>query len=151
MLLAQAAPAGSGWLVVALLVGAGLAVAALIVLGMLLIFRHSQADRKLTHTERMRSLEAGIPLEPTDAAKTQAKFLHNAFWISFWLVTAVPSAAFTAATTATQEMNRSLALAIVIWSGAAAASVAAVICATVLMIYSRSGQLAGFLKRLLGS
>ena len=148
-LLAQTSAAGPSWLWPALIIAGVVALVLLIVLTILLTFRGIFVSRRLLHAERMRSLEAGIPWEPSPVEKSQSQFMDNAFWISFWLVTAVPSAAFAAATTATQEMNKTMALAIVIWSGAALASVAAVTCATILMIYSRSGQLAGFLKKLL--
>lgn len=100
---------------------------------LLLLFRQIRVSRQLLHTERMRSLEAGIPIEPAEGSKMQAKFLHNAFWISFWLVFGVPSAAFSAASTATPN-SKTLALSIVIWVAATVASTAAVICAVILMI-----------------
>jgi len=103
-----------------------------------LLFRHLRSVRQLTHTERMRSLEAGFPLEAPEETKTQAKFMHNAFWISFWLVFSVPAAAMSAASAGTKTVNESIALSIVVWIGAALVSVAAVVCATVLMLNSRS-------------
>lgn len=65
--------------------------------------------------------------------------MHNAFWISFWLVALVPSAASSAAATATER--RELADYIMtIWIGASAASAAAVVCAAVLVICSRRSR-----------
>lgn len=103
---------------------------------LLMLFRHVRSSRQLLHTERMRSLEAGFPLEAPEEAKRQARYQHNAFWISFWMVFTVPAAALSAASASTQS-NASLALSIVIWIAAAAVGIAAVVCAAVLMISSR--------------
>lgn len=65
--------------------------------------------------------------------------MHNAFWISFWMVALVPSATSSAAATATER--RELAGYITtIWIGASAASAATVVCAAVLMICSRCSR-----------
>ncbi|WP_425616759.1 hypothetical protein NA78x_000414 [Anatilimnocola sp. NA78] len=124
------------WPTVAIAVGATL----ICLVGfLLLLFRQIRVSRQLLHTERIRSLEAGIPIEPAEGARMQAKFLHNAFWISFWLVFGVPSAAFSAASTATPS-SKTLALSIVIWVAATVASTAAVICAIILMINAGARQ-----------
>lgn len=142
MLLAQStapdAATGMNWIWLATLLLAGAALLGGFVLLMVLLFRHLHASRQFLHTERMRSLEAGIPLEAPEEMKAQAKFMHNAFWISFWLVFSVPGAALSAASVATKSVNGSIAVSIVIWIGATLVSVAAVVCATVLMIYTRS-------------
>lgn len=138
MLLAQAAPdaAASSTMLFPVLaivcVSVGVCVTFLV-----LLFRHLRTVRQLTHTERMRSLEAGFPLEVGQETKAQAKYMHNAFWIAFWLVFSVPAAALSAASTATARFNGSALLLSIIWSGAAAASIAAVACATALMINTR--------------
>jgi hypothetical protein len=137
MFLAQAAaPVSSGvaWFSAA---SAGFAVLGVMVVFLVLLFRHLHSVRQLTHTERMRTLEAGFPLEAGEGTKAQAKFMHNAFWISFWLVFSVPAAALSAAATATGNVNGSTTLVALIWSGAVAASVAAVGGATVLMLNSQ--------------
>ena len=115
-----------------------------------LSLRHARAKRELLHAERIRAIEAGLPWEspplspatkPESAQPPGAKFMHNAFWISFWIVSGVPGAAFSAASAATKEFHADqLAIGIAAWSAAAVASVAAVVCATTLMIYSRSRQ-----------
>lgn len=51
------------WAWLAILVLAGAALLCAFVLFMVLLFRHLHSSRQLLHTERMRSLEAGIPLE----------------------------------------------------------------------------------------
>lgn len=104
---------------------------------LVLLFRHLHSVRQLAHLERMRSLEAGFPLEASDDAKMRAKFMHNAFWISFWLVVSVPGAAMSAASAGTAKVNGNVTLLAVIWSGAALASIAAVAGATVLMLNTR--------------
>jgi hypothetical protein len=84
-------------------------------------------------------IDAGYPLEEAESTKRRQQYMHNAFWISFWMVFLVPSAAFSAAATATDR--RELAgYIIAIWVSASAASVAAVICAAILMICSRCSR-----------
>jgi hypothetical protein len=105
---------------------------------MVLVLRYVYHSRQLQHTERMKAIEVGYPLEAGEASKTQAKYLHNTFWISFWIGFGVPAAAFGAASSAERVIAGNLGLGIAIWVSAAAASMAAVICATVLMIRSRT-------------
>ncbi len=140
LFLAQSDPSSMNvnwtWPVIAILIASGLLLAFGLFFG--LLFRNLRASRQLLHAERMRSLEAGFPLYPPESpedTKVHSKFLHNAFWISFWLVFGVPSAALSAASAATKT-DASLALSIVIWVAAAVVCVAAVVCAAVLMIYS---------------
>lgn len=104
---------------------------------LILLFRHLRSVRQLTHLERLRSLEAGFPVEAPEETKAHAKFMHNAFWISFWLVVSVPGASFSACSAASAKLNGASVLQIVIWSGAAMTSIAAVACATALMIKTR--------------
>lgn len=122
---------------VALLVVA--AVGALLILVIVLSLRHLRFTREKLHAERLKMIEAGYPLEEAESTKRRQQYMHNAFWISFWMVALVPSAAFSAAATATDR--RELAgYIIAIWIGASAASVAAVVCAAVLMICSRCSR-----------
>ena len=137
MLLAQSTETSTSWFWPAIGMAIGFAALGIIVLFLLLLFRHLRADRQMLNAERMRSLEAGFPLEAPEAAKILGKFVHNAFWISFWLVFSVPAAAFSAASAATREWQGSTATSIVIWIAAAAASIAAVSCATALMLFTR--------------
>lgn len=117
---------------------AGAALLFVAVLAVVLLFLHSRSSRQLLNTERMRSLEAGFPYDTAEATKMQARQLHNAFWISFWLAFAVPAVAFSAAYATTSTVENNTALSLVTWIGASAASVAAVVCAAVVMACSRS-------------
>jgi len=122
---------------IAILVPAALC--ALIVLFIVLLIRHLRFTRETLHAERLKMIEAGYPLEEAESTKRRQQYMHNAFWISFWMVFLVPSAAFSAAATATDR--RELAgYIIAIWIGASAASIAAVVCAAVLMICSRCSR-----------
>ena len=141
MLLAQESQLVSGISVLALvglLAAIGVVLFAIVLL--VLLLRHTRANRELLHTERLRSIEAGFPLEPPDPMKIQNAYMHNAFWISFWIVFGVPGAAFSGAVAATKAVGGSLPSVIVIWIGASAASIAAVVTATILMIHSRGCQ-----------
>jgi hypothetical protein len=135
MLLAQSSSTVTHSTWPAMMLGAGGGLMLVFILFLVLLFRHLRTSRQLLHVERMRSLEAGIPLEAPEETKLQSKFQHNAFWISFWMVFSVPGAALSAASAATQ--TSALALSILIWVVAAVVSVAAVVCAAILMIYSR--------------
>lgn len=135
MLLAQIAPVEATriWVPVA---SVAFVVVFITVMFLVLIFRHVRSSRQLLHVERMRSLEAGFPLEAPEEAKLQSKFMHNAFWIAFWMVFTVPTAALSAASASTKA-NAPIALSIVIWLAAGGVGIAAVVCAAVLMIHSR--------------
>jgi hypothetical protein len=85
-------------------------------------------------------VELGQPLNESPAIKSREKYMHNAFWISFWMVIAVPGGSISAAAAAADKTQQQPALAYVIWGIAGATSIAAVGCATVLMLYSRSGR-----------
>ena len=112
------------------------AVCALTILFIVLLLRHLRFTREKLHAERLKMIDAGYPLEEAESTKRRQQYMHNAFWISFWMVFLVPSTAFSAAATATDR--RELAgYIIAIWIGASAASIAAVVCAAVLMICSR--------------
>ncbi len=112
---------------------------AFIVSIIVLVLRHLQFTREKLHDERLKMIESGYPLEEPESAKRQQKYMHNAFWISFWMVSLVPSAAFSSAATASNRSEH-VGYLLAIWIGASVASVAAVVCAAVLMIYSRSSR-----------
>jgi ABC-type Fe3+ transport system permease subunit len=100
------------------------------------LFRHLRHHRQLLHTERVKAIEHGRPSgEPSLA---DAKFMHNAFWIAFWMVAIVPGAAFSSAASVTEGEGRPLALILVSWICASLASITAVVCATVVLALSRS-------------
>ena len=115
------------------------AVGALLILFIVLLLRHLRFTREKMHAERLKMIEAGYPLEEAESTKRRQQYMHNAFWISFWMVALVPSAAFSAAATATDRRELAGYL-IAIWISASAASVAAVVCAAVLMICSRCSR-----------
>jgi hypothetical protein len=112
---------------------------ALLVLFVVLLLRHLRFTREKLHAERLKMIDAGYPLEEPESTRRRQQYMHNAFWISFWMVALVPSAAFSAAASATDRMELAGYI-IAIWIGASAASVAAVVCAAVLMICSRCSR-----------
>ena len=65
---------------------------------------------RVAYLERHRSTNISCDVLPTDvlvrryeSTKRRQQYMHNAFWISFWMVFLVPSAAFSAAATATDR------------------------------------------------
>lgn len=103
-----------------------------------LIFRQVARSRELSHLERMKALELGQPTEPSEAEKSQNKYLHNAFWICFWIGAGVPIAAASAASSVMIQTNlHEFSIILAIWICVAVISVASVVCATTLMISSR--------------
>jgi len=101
-----------------------------------LLLRHLRFNRDKLHDERLKMIEQGLPFDVHESVKQRGKQMHNAFWISFWMVFAVPSTAFSAAAAATERGEYSVHQ-LAIWLGAMGASIAAVVSAAVLMIYSR--------------
>ncbi len=106
-----------------------------------LMFRQMAKSRELVHLERLKALEMGRAIGPSEAEKCQSKYLHNVFWICFWIGAGVPIAATSAASsvmiqTKPQEFSIILAICICV----AVISVASVVCATVLMISGRYGS-----------
>jgi NADH:ubiquinone oxidoreductase subunit 3 (subunit A) len=136
MILGQTAASTSPIMWAAIGVSGGIAILLLVVFFLVLLFRHLASVRQLTHAERVRTLEAGFPLEPAEEMKAHAKYMHNAFW--FWMVFSVPAAALSAASTASAKVNESSVLMAIIWTGGATASIAAIAGATVLMLSTRS-------------
>lgn len=104
---------------------------------LVLAFRHVRFTREKLHAERLKMIEAGYPLEEPESTQRRQKYMHNAFWISFWMVFGVPSAAFSAAASVSDRLGHSGFL-LAIWIGASLASIAAVVCAAVLMMSSRT-------------
>ena len=103
-----------------------------------LIFRQVAKSREMTHLERMKALEVGQPIGPSEAEKCQAKYLHNIFWISFWIGAVVPVAATSAVSSVMVQVGlHDFAIILTMWICVAIISVASVICATVAMISSR--------------
>lgn len=141
MLFAQSVPPAStipGWLFP--LMGVMIVAMLGIIPALLIGLRAAYIHRQFQHTERMKAIEVGYPLEDTEASKTNAKHMHNSFWIAFWLGFGVPAVVFWAASSAEQVNSGNIGLGIVVWGGATVASIAGVVGAVVLMIYSRIKQ-----------
>jgi hypothetical protein len=109
-----------------------------------LIVRQVAKSRELSHLERMKALELGQaigpsePSKPSEAEKCQGKYLHNVFWICFWLGAGVPIAATSAASSVMIQTNlHEFSIIVAIWICVAVISVASVVCAAILMISSR--------------
>jgi formate hydrogenlyase subunit 3/multisubunit Na+/H+ antiporter MnhD subunit len=122
-----------------IIVIAGIAVALMFV-GFLfwLIIRQVAKSRELSHLERMKALELGQAIGPSEAEKCQSKYLHNVFWICFWLGAGVPIAATSAASSVMIQTNlHEYSVIVAIWICVAVISVASVVCAAILMISSR--------------
>ncbi len=137
MVFAQANPMGAfQWVTVGLMIASVVAVFVLIVIGLFMLY--FRRNRQLLHLERMRAIEMGQPFEAPEAHAAHDKSMHNTFWIAFWMGFGVPAAVFSAA--AKGVSDGALGLGIAIWASAAAASVAAVICATALMVRCVTGQ-----------
>ena len=124
-------------LLIAILVPA--ASCAFVILIIVLVLRHMQFTREKTHGECLTMIEMRYLLEEPESTKRQQKYMHNAFWISFGMVFLVLSAAFSAAATATNRVEN-LGYMLAIWIGASVASVAAVVCAAVVMICPQSSR-----------
>ncbi len=106
-----------------------------------LIFRHAAKSRQFSHLERMKSLDVGKPIDAIDAPvpdDQQNKFLHNAFWIAFWVGAVVPMSAISAASSIIiQGHVQEFSLVLAIWICVAVISVSSVTSATALMVRCR--------------
>jgi len=112
------------------------------------LLRHVAKGRELSHAERMKALELGQAIGPSESDKREAKQAHNAFWIAFWLGAGVPIAATSAASVSMSQMRtEEIGIVLAIWICAAAISVASVICATILTVNSRCQSLSVEKKR----
>jgi len=104
-----------------------------------LIFRQVAKSREMTHLERMKALEVGQPIGPSEAEIGQAKYLHNIFWISFWIGAVIPVAATSAVSSVMVQVGlHDFSIILAMWICVAIISVASVVCATVAMISSRN-------------
>jgi len=106
--------------------------------------RQLAKSRDLEHLERIKALEMGKPIGPSEAEKCQIKYLHNVFWICFWIGAGVPLAATSAASSIMIQTNlQEFRIILAIWICVAVISVASVVCATALMISSRNWSTKG--------
>ncbi len=122
-----------------LVIVASLALLAFVIAIIVLALRQQRFARERLHAERLKMIEAGYPLDEPDSTQRRQKYMHSAFWISFWMVFGVPSAAFSAAASVTDRLGH-WGFVVVIWIGASLASIVAVICAAVLMMSSRTSR-----------
>ena len=104
-----------------------------------LISKQAAKSREFRHQERMKALEMGQAIGPSETEKAQTKYLHNVFWICFWIGAAVPIATTSAASGVMMQQNlQGIGIILVIWLCVAAICISSVICATVLMVSSRN-------------
>src|SRR5262249_4150277 len=86
--------------------------------------RQSQRSRELEHAERMKAIELGQPLIPPEHDKLHQKYVHNIFWIAFWIGAGVPiSAAWAASYAMAQGSIKELSVTLAMWIGVAVSSV----------------------------
>lgn len=103
-----------------------------------LIIKQVAKSRDFEHLERMKALELGRVTGPSQAEKCRDKYLHNIFWIAFWIGAGVPIAATSAASSVVIQTNlQEFSVILAIWICVAVISVASVVCGTTLMISSR--------------
>jgi len=122
------------WILVIAIVTIGLLFAGF---ALWLIVKQAAKSREMSHLERMKVIESGQPIGPSEAEKCQAKYLHNVFWICFWVGAGVPIAATSAVTSVMiQTKLQDFFILRAIWICVAVISTASVICATALMVAS---------------
>jgi hypothetical protein len=109
-----------------------------------LIGKHLAKNREYAHLERIKALELGQPVGPSVAEVCQKKYLHNTFWICFWIGAAVPIVATASAATVMIEARpQNLGVILAIWICAAVIAVAGVVSAAALMFgggYRRTNE-----------
>lgn len=115
--------------------------ASLILLGVVfgyLGLLQARKARELLHLERIKAFESGILWQEPGSLSQHAKFMHNAFYISFWMVSFGCGGSFTAVGRLSTVAAVPISVLIVAWTAAAATSIAAVTCTTILMIRSKT-------------
>lgn len=101
--------------------------------------RYARQSREMLHHERLKSTEAGLPWQDEGAETVDKRFMHNAFWISFWMIVIGCASPFTVVASAMDKSPfKEPSVAAMAWICAASASVGTAICATILMLKSRS-------------
>lgn len=124
------------WIFAAAIVSISL-IFVLVFVGMIL--RQAARNREFVHLERMKALEQGQRLEPTETENIQSKYLHNIFWIAFWIGAVVPTAATSAASSIMIQTNlNEFRIILAIWICVAVIAVASVSSATSLMISTKN-------------
>jgi hypothetical protein len=111
-------------------------------MALLIVMKYVRRAREMLHAERLKSIAAGLPWQDPDIGVNENKLLHNSFWISFWMVAIGCGASFSSVSAAMSKPTfENTHTATVAWCCAAIASIAAVICATLLMLKSRALRL----------
>jgi hypothetical protein len=98
----------------------------------------ARKNRELLHLERIKAFESGILWQEPGSSNHHAKFMHNAFYMSFWIVSFGCGGSFAAAGRLSLVEGTPVSVLIIAWLAAAASSIAAVVCATILMIRSKT-------------
>ncbi len=142
----QDAPPGDGlppWIIAIAVILAVIATLTILLLFvgfvLSLISRQVAKSREFRHQERMKALEMGQAIGPTEADKCQKTYLSNVFAISFFIGAGVPIAVTVAASAVMIHQNLDgLGILLAIWICVVAISISSVVCATILMISSRN-------------
>jgi hypothetical protein len=96
-------------------------------------------SRELLHEERLKAIDAGMNWHDPDQNEQQNKSIHNAFWISFWMVVVGCGASFSAVSSFLGDGNdHDTSVAMFAWVSAGGSSVAALASATLLMVKARA-------------
>ncbi len=110
-------------------------IAACTALGMVLRFLRLRCQ--LSHIERMKALESGIPAPGSSPSEHAPTLSSSAVRVAFWMGGVFPLGAIWAAAWATSAEERGLGHVLTAWIAALLACVAAVVCATVILIRLR--------------
>ncbi|MGO8746857.1 MAG: hypothetical protein ACLQNE_12785 [Thermoguttaceae bacterium] len=110
-------------------------IAACAALGMVLRFLRLRCQ--LSHIERMKALESGIPAPTSGTPDHSPTLFSGAVRVAFWMGGVFPLGAIWAAAWATSAQERGLGHVLTAWIAALLACVAAVVCATVILIRLR--------------
>jgi hypothetical protein len=117
-------------------VAAGLClIAACAALGMVLRFLRLRCE--MFHAERMKALESGIPAPSPSPSDHGPTLSSSAVRVAFWMGGVFPIGAIWAAAWATSAEEHGLGHVLTAWIAALLACVAAVVCATVILIRLR--------------
>jgi hypothetical protein len=119
-----------------------LAVAAVLLVMLILaalVVWHLRRNRQLLHLERIKAIDAGQTASFYPPDRSKQRYIHNTFWIAFWVGAVVPVAAVITAASATSSQGLALPLAvqITIWACVIPVCVAAMVCATIIMVSAR--------------
>lgn len=123
--------------VVLLVLLAAIVLVAVACIPLWMILRHLRLVCENAHAERMKAMDAGCPLADLAPPQEQIRFMVHAFWIAFWIGAVFPAIAVCAAAWATRSGEIRLGFVLTVWCCVAAASLAGVVCGTVILLGSR--------------